>query len=171
MASTVSQALDIKQDIPTFLPLPEAAGQYGLSEKVLTQLVQAGKIEAVQLPSGELLVSANNGSTPKTKAQIIAEEFASLRARPITISEAVERYEVPDSTIRNWVSLKYIDTVDKKKYPMTIDEADVAYCAKIYRERGGKSGTRLFDEDGNPYQLKHPKLAEYRRRKIETDSS
>ncbi len=100
----------------------------------------------------------------KTKEQIIAEKFARLRENPITISEATERYQVPRTTLLGWIELEYVKVIDRG-YPMRIDEADVAYCAEIYRERGAKRGVRIFDENGNPYQLKHPKLAEYRRRK------
>ena len=155
----------LELEVPTYPPLSEAANKYNLSENVLTQLIQAGKIEAIRLPSGEVLVPANNDPQQiRTKDQVIIENFVHLRRQPITISQAVKDYDVPDSTIRNWVSLNYIDIVDSS-YPLKIDEADVAYCAKIYHERGGKSGTRLFDENGNPYQLKHPDLAEYRRKK------
>lgn len=60
--------LNLKSKIPTYLPLADAAQKYGLSEKALTQQIQAGKIEAVQLPSGELLVAAeNNGYKLQTK--------------------------------------------------------------------------------------------------------
>jgi hypothetical protein len=60
-----------------------------LSEKVLTQLIQAGRIGAVQLPSGEVLVAAdNNGQGCKTKTEIIATNFAHLRGHPISTSEA-----------------------------------------------------------------------------------
>jgi hypothetical protein len=62
-----TQTLEL--EIPTYLPLVEAAQKYDLSEQVLTQLIQAGKIEAVRLPSGELLVSAENGQQ-KTKEDI-----------------------------------------------------------------------------------------------------
>ena len=50
---------------------------------------------------------------------------------------------------------------------MELDEAEVAYCAGIYHERKTLGITRvpLLDENGLAYELKHPKLFEYRRRK------
>ena len=45
-----SATLQLK--VPTYLPLSEAAQKYDLSEQVLIQLIQAGKMEAVRLPSG-----------------------------------------------------------------------------------------------------------------------
>jgi hypothetical protein len=43
--------------IPTFIPLADAARKYNISENVLTSLIQDGRIDAAQLPSGELAVS------------------------------------------------------------------------------------------------------------------
>jgi len=57
-------------NVPTYLPLPEAAHRYNLSVNALTQPIQTGKIEAVQTPSGELLVSAEDGQ-PKSKEDIL----------------------------------------------------------------------------------------------------
>jgi hypothetical protein len=43
---------NLQLKVPTYLPLSEAAQKYDLSEQVLIQLIQAGKMEAVRLPSG-----------------------------------------------------------------------------------------------------------------------
>jgi hypothetical protein len=83
------------------------------------------------------------------------------------VHEAGKKYEVL-SSIYGWVKSGYIRVIKdniKQGQKKLVDEADVAYCAKIYYEQGGKRGARLFDEGGNPYQLKHPKLAQYRRQK------
>ena len=157
-------------NVPTYLPLSDAAKKFNLSEKALTQLVKAGKIEAVQLPSGELLVAAeDNGKQLTTKDEIIAGEFAHLRELPITVSQAAENYDLPRNTILEWVKRKYI-TVLESGYCMKLDEADVAYCAKIYKEKleeysGQLRGVNIFDEYGNPYRLMHPKLSKKRRSK------
>ncbi len=157
--------------VPTFIPLVEAAQKYNLSEKALTQLIQTGKIEAVQLPNGELLVAAeSNGHKPKTKEQIIREEFADLLGKPISVHEAGKKYEVL-SAIYGWVLAGYIRVIKKnikRGQKKLVDEADVAYCATVYKERlkkyGGQlQGVPIFDEYGNPYELKYEDLAERRR--------
>jgi hypothetical protein len=161
-----SATLQLK--VPTYLPLSEAAQKYDLSEQVLTQLIQAGKMEAVRLPSGEVLVPVNNDPQKiKTKEQTIAEKFGKLMEQPITVSDAAKRYMVLGRTIREWISLDYIKVVDNG-YPMKIDEAEVAYCAEIFHERkaaGIRSGAPLLDEHGLPYELKHPELSAYRRKR------
>ena len=76
MADSKSTSSTLELNLPTYIPLPEAADKYDVSENVLTQLIQTGKIDAVQLPSGEVLVSANNNPQEfKTREQIIAEKF------------------------------------------------------------------------------------------------
>ncbi|MCL4304066.1 MAG: hypothetical protein KJ077_50750 [Anaerolineae bacterium] len=98
---------NLRSRVPVYLPLAEAAKKYGLPETVLTQQIQAGKIEAVQLPTGELLVSAeNNGHNKlKTKEEIITEKFAHLRKKPITIAEATKAYHVQRITLLGWIKL------------------------------------------------------------------
>jgi len=121
--------------IPTYLPLTEAAEKFGLSKKVLIQMIQAGKIEAVQLPSGELLVAAEkngNGHGPRTKDEIIAEKFSHLRGQSIKVTEAAEQYNLNRRTILRRKDSGYISEVDPGSYPIKLDEADVAYCAYIY---------------------------------------
>jgi hypothetical protein len=153
--------------VPTYLPLSQAARKYNISVNVLTRMIQDGRIDAAQLPSGELLVSDVGLNQTKTKEQIIAEKFAHLRGQAITISEAAEKYSLAGTTIRKWMDRGYIRTVDSG-YPVRIDEAEVAYCEWAYHERGGQPGVRIFDDDGLPYELKRPDLSEYRRRRKHT---
>lgn len=174
MATPQAQVSNLKPRVPTYLPLVDAAQKYGLSEKALTQLIQAGKIEAVQLPTGELLVPADsNGSTPRTKEQIIAEEFAHLRGRTISVSEASRKYsqmfgvQIVHANFSRWTTAGYIKILERG-YRLLLDEADAAYCAKIYAEKyreysGQMSGVHVFDEMGNPYQLKYREVAEQMR--------
>jgi hypothetical protein len=157
--------------IPTYIPLDQAARHYGVSKKVLTQEIQAGKIQAVQLPSGDLLVAAeNNGRDYQTKEEIIAKEFADLRGKPISASEASQKYSkihsipIRQPNFSNWASSGLIEVLGRG-YRLQLDEADVAYCAKIYAQKyhkygGQMSGVRIFDKNGNPYQLKYPEVAE-----------
>jgi hypothetical protein len=153
------------------IPLPEAARRLGFPVEILKTLVERGKIRAVQF-NGEVAV-------PESEIPAITrEQFEHLRGRPITIAqaarpaprfdesgEAVGGYGVPDPTIRDWVKRNYVHILENG-YGKKLDEADIAYCAAIYHLQK-KIGTRapLFDEAGRPYQLKHPDLSEYRRRR------
>lgn len=127
--------------------------------EVLTNLPAGIKLNLETLPTGEIRVSHG----PETKEGIIARHYDHLRSQPITVTEAVERYEVPKSTLIAWKNTGNV-TVLEAGYRLTLDEADVAACAHVYRRRDGLSGVPLFDEEGRVYQLKHPRLAAKRRR-------
>ncbi len=162
----------------TYLPLKEAAKTHNVEEEVLTQLIAAGMIEAVE-ENGETLVAVdkngngNNGKEPQTKEEIIAAKFAYLCGQKISASEASRKYsEIHCITISRplfsrWSKLGYI-TVLERGYRLLLDEADVAYCAEVfakkYKEYNGQlRGVSVFDENGNPYQLKYPEIAEQKR--------
>ncbi len=157
-----------------YLPLKEAAKKHNVEEKVLTQLIAAGMIEAVE-ENGETLVAVdkngngNNGTKPQTKAEIIAAEFAHLHDQPITLSEAARKYDVPRGTLEAWQYKNYLTPTHPDAYPKLFNEAEIAYCADIYHDRKrvgtGFYGAPLLDENGLPYELKHPDLAQYRRKK------
>lgn len=157
----------------TYLSLEEVARKYDLRKKVLTQLIEAGMIETRQTPAGELLVVADkngNGQEPQTKEEIIAAKFAHLCEQPISASEASRKYgklhgvPIAHQTFSRWAKAGFIKA-EFDGYRLQMREADVAYCAEIYAQkyqeyRGRMSGVRIFDEDGNPYQLKYPEVAE-----------
>jgi hypothetical protein len=160
----------------TYLSLEKAARKYGVKKKVLTQLIEAGMIQTRETSTGELLVVAeknDNDQNLQTKEEIIAAKFAHLREQPISASEASRKYSktcgvaISQPLISRWVKLGYI-TVLERGYRLQLDEAEVAYCAEIfaqkYQEYGGQmQGVNVFDEDGNPYQLKYPEIAEQKR--------
>jgi len=155
----------------TYLSLEEAARRYGVKEKVLTQLIADGMLQTRKTSSGETLVVADqNGDNQETqtKEEIIAAKFAHLKGQPISASEASRKYSddqirIYPSRFSDWAKAGYI-TSEFDGYRLLLDEAEVAYCAKIYREKykeyGGRlTGVKIFDEDGNPYQLKYPEVA------------
>jgi hypothetical protein len=99
-----------------------------------------------------------------TKEQILRRDYANLIGQPITVTDAAEKYGIQRDTILWWKKSGFISVL-KDGYRMEVDEADVAYCSKIYNERknsGTLSGAPLLDNDGLPYVLKHPDLSVYR---------
>jgi hypothetical protein len=135
-------------------------------KKLLTNLPPGAKLE-VSTPEGKQTLILTN--EPLTKKEIIERRWPELAGKPISLSEAAKRHNVPRSTVEKWLEKGYIEVLDQDAYPMTVDEADVAYCANIYRERKqagtGFFGAPLLDDHGLPYQLKRPDVAEYRRQK------
>ncbi len=161
--------------LPTFLTLPEAAEKFGLTETELRQRVDAGTITAGRLPGGEIVVSSERNANGVTDindrlSAIKRDDYEHLRGRPITVSEAAEKYDLVRQTIIRWANQTYIGALQESTglggTRMELDEADVAYCATIYRirrEAGIRTGFPLLDESGKPGLLKHPNLSRYRR--------
>lgn len=176
MADSKSTNSTLELKVPTFIPLSEAADKYNLSKNVLTQLILTGKIEAVRLPSGELLVAAEkNGHEIRTKNELITKKFSHLRGQKISASEASRKYSeqhgtpIPYQNFSRWAKAGYIE-IKNQGYRLQLDEADVAYCAEIYAEKyreynGQMRGVTIFDENGNPYQIKYQEVAEQKRSK------
>ncbi len=137
------------------------------AKNLLTDLQPGAKIEIEITPNGEIVVSSNGNDNVKTKQDILEESYADLIGQPLTISKASKRYKVPNSTLRDWIKQKYIRILDDG-YPVKINEAEVAYCARVYHQRkkaGTLKGTPLFDLNGLPNKLMHPSLSEYRRKR------
>jgi hypothetical protein len=160
----------------TYLSLEEAARKYGVKEKVLTQLIADGMVQARTTPSGEILVVADKNGTrqePQTKEEIIAKKYAHLKGEKISVSEASRKYSkihgitISHPNFSRWAKAGYIQVI-KRGYRLQMNEADVAYCAEVYARKykeynAQMVGVRIFDEDGNPYQVKYPEVAEQMR--------
>ena len=149
-------------ELDCVIPLPQAAKRMGMTVEALTRLVTSGKLKAMKTSSGEVVVPESETKNAITRGD---KKYGALHGKPITMAKASEQYGPSIQSIWNWVKRGYIATIEdnKEPYPIKIDEADVAYCADVYKTRGKSS--RIFDEAGRPYVLKHPDLAEYRRRK------
>ncbi len=146
--------------IERVIPLREAASRKGISVAALTRLVSDGTIRAVQLPDGSMAVS-------EQEIHEIASQSSALelRGHPVSVRAASEKYEVPGTTIREWIKREYIAVI-KPSFAMELDEADVAECVVVYRKHKER-GTRapLFDDSGRPYELRYPDVAQYRRKR------
>lgn len=149
--------------LPTFLPLSEAARKYGLDEARLRALIEKGRIRAGILPgTDEVLVSeeevrqrAEKEQSPGIRKEELPEyrQHAHLRGQAIWICEAARKYNLLAPTILKWIRLGVINRIGVEGNKVLIDEADVAYCAEIYK-KFGRQGRKTFDKNGLPYKPK-----------------
>jgi predicted site-specific integrase-resolvase len=146
--------------VPTYIPIKDAAKKYGYTLDDLKRLAQSGKIKAVKLPDGDMIVSEDSVKE-KTHKEDLPEykEFIELKGTGLGLRESAEKYNVPVSTLRGWVTKKIISVIGTEGRKTLLDQADVAYCAKIYRAIG-RQGRRIFNLDGTPYKPKTGPLAE-----------
>ena len=146
-------------ELDRVLPLPQAAKQMGMTVAALTLLVTSGKLEAVHLPSGEIAVSER---VAKRQVKPVKRD-ESLRGKPITVTAAATKYKVRRNRFVGWAASGHI-TVIKPGYKMLLDESDVKLCVDISAQHKAiGSRAPLFDKNGQPYQLKEPLMAMYRR--------
>ncbi len=149
--------------LPVFLPLSEAARKYGLEEARLRQLVEAGKIRAGTV-TGEVVVSEDEVRVEAIQEKGLRKEdlpeyqkHAHLKGQAIWIRKAEEKYGIPNQTLWRWMKAGIIACLGKSGNKVLVDEADVAYCSEIYRQRG-RQGRILFNPDGTPYNPKNRPL-------------
>lgn len=136
-----------------FLTLSEASTRLKVDEAQLRTMIQAGRIKGAILPTGEIGVSESAIPTPPTPKEQLPEykKHKHLKGVSIWLSEAARKYDIPQPTISRWVSSGYIKTLGMNGNRILADEADVAYCVEVYRQRRGQ-GKWLFNPDGTPYQ-------------------
>ena len=145
--------------LPTFLPIKDAAVKYGFKLLELKELVESGKIDAVQLPDGDLIVSEDRLKETLAKDELPEyKKYGHLAGNPIWLSEAERQYGISTPTLSRWVKAGFINKIGKEGNRILLDEQDVAYCAEIYHQRGGQ-GKRIFALDGTPYRTKETSLA------------
>ena len=144
-------------ELPRYLLLSDAAQQYDLDANLLTRMVEKGELTAVTGPDSSVMVDENQikafANRPRKEDLPEYKKHVHLKGVGIGIAEAARKYDLVFSSVRRWAEAGYIARIGTDKNKVLLDEADVAYCAEVYRQRSGQ-GKWLFNPDGTPYQLK-----------------
>ena len=151
------------QAIPTYIPIKDAAKKYGYTLADLKRLAQSGKIKAVKLPDGDMVVSENELEFPdiKTKEELKAYKdkyYADLVGKETWVSNAARKYDIPHQNIVRWLQAGYIRKLGNEQNRTLVSEQDVAFYVAFHK-KFGKKGRRLFDENGLPQRPKTGSLA------------
>lgn len=135
-----------------FITLEQAADQLHLDQAGLARLIDDGSLRAALLPDGSIGVSQTSVQALLPREDLPDyQDFAHLKGEPISISEASRKYGIHTSTLTRWMQRGYIARIGKDGRRTLLDEADVAYCAKVYLSDSGQ-GKWLFDEKGKPVE-------------------
>jgi len=112
--------------IPTYIPIKDAAKKYGYTLADLKSLAQSGKIKAVKLPGGDMVVSENSVKE-KLKKEDLPEykKYKGLAKNPIWLSEAERKYAVSTPTLSRWVKAGYISRIGLDGNRVLLNEQDV----------------------------------------------
>ena len=121
-------------DLPTYIPLKEAAERYRLGRGALTSLVESGRIRAVQVNGGVAVAEEDVDI-----ATIRVDE--SLRGCPIRVTEAAERYGVSQTTLSTWAGKGLIHIIERRPRLLLLDEADVKLAVEIFKQARKRTGS------------------------------
>jgi hypothetical protein len=135
-----------------FISPDQAARQLEMDSDSIFQLVDEGRLHAAVMTDGTIGISQQsvNELLPK-EALPEYRENEELRGTPISINEAGRKYKLNTSTITRWMQRGLIRQIGKDGRKTLLDEADVAYCARVYQLNRGQ-GKWVFDEEGRPYK-------------------
>jgi predicted site-specific integrase-resolvase len=141
-----------KSRLEFFVTSEQASRQLGLDVDSIYQLADEGKLRAAVMTDGSVGISQQsvNELLPK-EAQPEYQENAALQGVPISINEAGRKYKLNTSTLTRWMQRGLIRQLGKAGRKTLLNEADVAYCAKVYRQNSGQ-GKWAFDGAGRPYK-------------------
>lgn len=141
-----------KTHLELYIRPEQAARQLGLDSASIFKLADEGKLRAAVMTDGTIGISQHsvNELLPK-EAQPEYRENEELRGTPISINAAGRKYKLNTSTITRWMQRGLIRKLGKDGRKTLLDEADVAYCARVYHLNSGQ-GKWVFDEAGRPYK-------------------
>ena len=141
-----------KTHLELYITPEQAARQLGLDSASIFKLADEGKLRAAVMTDGTIGISQHsvNELLPK-EAQPEYRENEELRGTPISINAAGRKYKLNTSTITRWMQRGLIRKLGKDGRKTLLDEADVAYCARVYHLNSGQ-GKWVFDEAGRPYK-------------------
>jgi hypothetical protein len=148
-----------KQPSAIYVSLDDLAETMGISLESLKAKIDAGKIAVME---------AKHGKPPK-RTDKKYKPFENVTTTPL---DAAAEFGVSQVTVNRWIKAGYLSVIEpgRPHHGAKIKKADVMYLIDLqdYRERvnGSARGYPLFDKNGEPIlTIRHPMLADYRRRR------
>lgn len=141
-----------KSRIELFVTPEQAGQQLGVDLDSIYQLADEGKLRAAVMTDGSIGISQQSVNEILPKEALPEYQLnAGLQGVPISINEAGRKYKLNTSTLTRWMQRGLIRQLGKDGRKTLLDEADVAYCARVYRQNSGQ-GKWAFDDSGRPYK-------------------
>ena len=141
-----------KSYLEFFVTPEQAARQLGVDLDSIYRLADEGKLRAAVMTDGSVGISQLSVNEVLPKEGLPEYQLnADLKGVPISINDAGRKYKLNTSTLTRWMQRGLIHQLGKDGRKTLLDEADVAYCARVYRQNSGQ-GKWAFDESGRPYK-------------------
>ena len=126
------------ENLPTYIPLSEAAERYRLSVGALNRAVERGTIKAVKV-NGDVALAEKD----VREMSIRRKNFQDLEKQPIHLSQAARKYNLPRGSLSRWATSGFIQVLGWEKNRRLLNEADIAYIRAMIDAIGLKSGQSL----------------------------
>ncbi len=141
-----------KTGLDIYVPPWQAARQLGMDMDTISQAIHEGRLHAAVMTDGTIGISQQsvNALLPRESLPEYLES-KELQGVPISINEAGRKYHLNTSTLTRWMQRGLIAQLGKAGNKTLLDEADVAYCARVYGQNKGQ-GKWAFDSSGRPYK-------------------
>jgi predicted site-specific integrase-resolvase len=141
-----------KNHLEFFVTPEQAALQLRVDLDSIYQLADEGKLRAAVMTDGNVGISQLSINEMLPKESLPEYQVnAGLLGVPISINEAGRKYKLNTSTLTRWMQRGLIRQLGNDGRKTLLDEADVAYCAGVYRQNSGQ-GKWAFDDAGRPYK-------------------
>lgn len=127
-----------------YLPIDAAAAAAHMTKGELNHMIESGRIKPAMLATGVLLVKQSE--IPRREETEDYRAVAHLRGVGIGLRQGAEKYGVNNVTISNWVArglIRRLSGETMRGQRVMIDEADLAYCAAIYKRNPGQGKSTL----------------------------
>lgn len=125
--------------IPIMVPIETAAEAMQAAPSQIRSLVALGATGAAQTADGSVIVSLER----IRRLESILVEVSNLNGKPIHVSAAAKKYDIPIGTLSRWAAADYIETLGHEGNRRLLNEADIAFISLIRKKAGMKSGQSL----------------------------
>jgi hypothetical protein len=126
-------------ELETFIPLKDAARKYDLPMSLLTDLVEKGEIQAVQVNNS--IAVAEKELFGLVRARVgKGGGYKSLEGKPIRLTRAAEKYQVSQAALSCWARRGYIRVIERGPKLLLLNEADVAKAKDLAVHLGMRRG-------------------------------
>lgn len=125
-------------DLPTYIPLAEAAERYNFGRQVLTRLVEDGRIRAARINGSVAVAEEDLKKLPDIPAPAEAMKGKGIRA-----TDAIRKYKIAShSTLAGWRDRGIVRVLERDHKRVVYDEYTVALAAQMYHTSDAKQGIR-----------------------------
>jgi len=133
--------------VALMVPIETAAQQTGASVPHIRRLIDLGLLQAAQNLERNILVPLEE--LRRLESILEDADLVDLEGRPIHISKASRKYDIPTGSLSRWYRSGYIRKVGQEKNRVLLDEGDVAFIKLVIEAKDLRPGQSLG------YVLKH----------------